>query len=198
MIQCCSKRVVLLLAFVACVATIWLLYSRDSADSGTAYSFRAVDFIPVDQAEGDWPKQTAAELDSMVEHAAGCERSVIFVHANWSLTSKFCLLFYDDYIWAYLEQPGRPFVNFHAMDYSVYNRLPDSLAGLEGWDELSQRQGRARFAGDGELIYLENGKVVASKSVLAESIMSQPPSGQKRIQFAVDWTNKLVDGLSLE
>jgi hypothetical protein len=136
-------------------------------------------------------RQTAAEQDAMIRHAATCERAIIFVHADWSLTSALGLRDYDDYSAAYLQQPDRPFVDFHYMDYSVLNEAPQRLTDLPGWQELRAPRNSALLYGNGELIYLEKGQVIAVEPVLLNG-PTNGPTRAARIRQAVDWTNRLV------
>ena len=131
-------------------------------------------------------RQTPAELDAMIRHAATCERAIIFVHADWSLQSVLGLRFYDDYSAAYLQQPDRPFVDFHYMDYTSLNRAPQRLVDLPGWHELKHRPNSALLQGNGELIYLEKGQVIAVEPLLLSGLTKA-----ECIRQAVDWTNRL-------
>lgn len=152
----------------------------DSSWDGMTKIFHDQDSLP--------NRQSPAEQDAMIRHAATCERAIIFVHADWSITSVIGLIFYDDYSAAYLQQPDRPFVDFHYMDYSTLNRAPQRLESLPGWHELKRRPNSALLHGNGELIYLEKGRVIAVEpALLIDSTKAV------RIRNALDWTNELVN-----
>ena len=184
-----QKRRLLSLLIVSSAAMIvggWFLFlwkpnlvNADASWDSVSTIFHDQDNLP--------DRQTSEQQDAMIRHAATCERAIIFVHADWSLSSVIGLLFYDDYSAAYLQQPDRPFVDFHYMDYSTLNRAPQRLEDLTGWHKLKHSPNSALLHGNGELIYLENGRVIA-----VEAILYKGRSKDECINQAVDWTNRLV------
>lgn len=121
---------------------------------------------------------------SAIEHLARDPRAILFAHAEWSITSALAFRRLDEFAEAYLSQPGAPFVNFHIVEYPL-----ESICAGEG-QILSigikdAKKGGARnlFNGNGELAFVQNGKVIA---------VGMPLVDTDPVNEAVQWLNQLV------
>lgn len=121
--------------------------------------------------------------EGILAHAANCEQAVVFLHVDWSGSSKLALRNMNRYVSMYLAQPDAPFVNFHVANLTEFDLYQSDL--WKEYLEECQIQGkrRAGFHGSGELIFIKQGKVID---------VNQLQFMEDRISEAVDWTNQLA------
>lgn len=116
--------------------------------------------------------ETEADVDGIVAHAAACKRAIMFIHLDWAPMHGY----HDRYINFILQynevHPGKP-IHFHYVDCTPITNGYRPLKLLAGWKELQQEKGSSLIHGYGELVWLENGRVLHVKP-LAEVPSDQP------------------------
>ena len=101
---------------------------------------------------------TASEVQSIVDHASACKLSVIFVDAKWSVNAKFFRPAFSRLVVGYHTEFPNEDVRFHFVDGTDGF---DSLRTLPGYQEVANN----KFHGNGEILWLVNGRVVHMSSV---------------------------------
>lgn len=102
--------------------------------------------------------ETAADLEYVLNNAVACERSIVFVNVDWSLYMPLNRRKFAEFSIAYNDlHPDTP-VMFHYTDASRGNYVPYET--LEGSREVESYRFKSLIHGNGELFWLEKGRVV--------------------------------------
>ena len=139
------NTMMIVITVVAIVLGVWQWHLRADVQK-KSYGYHGADL-------------SRADAEAAIEHAAGCERAIIHVHIDWSMYAIQHKRF-TEFMMKHVEGNPNSNLMFHyvdctnlGIDYSVFSTL-------EGWDE----RGRA-ISGCGEVIWLENGRVVKVSSM---------------------------------
>ena len=95
------------------------------------------------------------EVRSVIGHAVDCSRSVSFVDMKWSLNSVFHRRTFAQFVVDYHRETRSDVALMHFIDCTSITHDYSPLYDLSGWDKQ-----RHRIAGMGELIWMQNGRVL--------------------------------------
>jgi hypothetical protein len=110
--------------------------------------------------------ETEAEVEGIVAHAAACKRAIMFIHLGWAPMH----VHHDRYISFMLQynktHPNKP-IHFHYVDCTPITNGYRPLRALEGWKGLEEKRGGGSLIhGNGELVWVQDGRVVHVETLL--------------------------------
>ena len=103
--------------------------------------------------------KSVEQVQHVIDHAAGCERAVMFVNLRWSLLAlqqdRFSKLSSE-----YTRLHPEANVQFHVLDATPIDRGYKPLRGLPGWRALEGPTPRSLIHGMGEVVWMKDGEVL--------------------------------------
>lgn len=102
--------------------------------------------------------ETVTDVEHVVAHAANSERSIMFIHVDWSFMTLGQRM-YSRFITEYFQNHPDDNLLFHYVDCTPVTNGYQPLWNLPGWKELMD-SGNAGIHGWGELVWMDHGRVI--------------------------------------
>ena len=112
-------------------------------------------------------------VQQIVDHATRCERAVVFINVNWSLTSQICQRKFAEFAIEYSTHQSVDPAMFHFVEAApVSTNGYRPLRSVPGWQQLiTNNAGTAMIHGEGEVAWIENGRVLDVRSIYGMSVI---------------------------
>ena len=102
---------------------------------------------------------TVEEVEQVVANAAQADRAVMFIDLDWALTALYYRTYAQFMIKYHARHPTDP-LHFHFVDCTPITIDYKPLRELPGWQELIDESGTALIHGCGEIVWLDQGRVI--------------------------------------
>lgn len=103
--------------------------------------------------------ETEADVRQVVSNAAASERAVMFINVNWAIMEPQKTRFAEFALAYQRKHPLKP-VHFHFVDCTPVTSGYQPLESLPGWQELQEENGFAFIHGNGEIVWMKQGRVL--------------------------------------
>jgi hypothetical protein len=103
--------------------------------------------------------ETEADVQAVVANAARSRRAIMFVHVDWAIMEPQRTRF-AQFVVEYQRMYPNDGVLFHYVDCTSVTDGYAPLKALPGWQELENTEGTSLIHGWGELVWLEQGRVL--------------------------------------
>ena len=115
----------------------------------------------------DIPEMSESDVDSILQHAMQSERAILFLDVDWSATAKYLLPRYVEYTLRYHDENATDPILFHYVNLTGLkghsSQIKKKIPGLE---TIQRQRGTAVFHGNGEVVWLKNGRAVDIKPLM--------------------------------
>ena len=105
-----------------------------------------------------------AVVHGVIDNALGSRRSVMFIHVDWAMTEIYHQQ-YAEFLVAYHTKYPSDALLFHFADCSSVSQNYAPLRAIPGWQQLIDDAGTAMIHGNGEVAWIENGRVLHVQSI---------------------------------
>ena len=106
-----------------------------------------------------------SDVQRIIASAATEERAVLFIHVDWALMEPQRTRF-DEFVNDYLRLNPRDNVGFYYIDCTSITDGYAPLKRLTGWPELEGAAAMSLIHGWGELVWMEQGRVLHVERIL--------------------------------
>jgi hypothetical protein len=106
-----------------------------------------------------------SDVQRVVTSAATAERAILFIHVDWAPMTQQRTRF-DDYVSDYQHSHPQDDLAFYYVDCTSITESYAPLKRLAGWKELEGEAGTSLIHGYGELVWMEQGRVVHVERIL--------------------------------
>lgn len=101
-----------------------------------------------------------SEVQSVIDHASKCSRSVSYIDLDWSLDSQIHRRTFAQFVVDYHREVQCNFAPMHFIDCTSITHDYSPLSDLPGWDKQ-----RHPIAGMGEVMWMQNGRVLHVEAI---------------------------------
>ncbi|KLU02350.1 hypothetical protein RISK_005416 [Rhodopirellula islandica] len=112
------------------------------------------------------------DVRRLVDNALVSRRSVMFIDVDWAITEIYHRR-YAEFLVAYHTQHPNDSLMFHFVDCSSVSQDYGPLREIPGWQQLMVDAGTAMIHGNGEIAWIENGRVLHVQSIRAFNTASE-------------------------
>ncbi len=109
--------------------------------------------------------ETETAVQAAVSNAVHATRAIVFVHVDWAPMKLQRARFVDFMIEYDRTHPALP-VMFHYVDCTPVTDGYGPLKSLPGWQKLQDAAGSSLIHGEGELVWMEGGRVLHVERIL--------------------------------
>lgn len=109
--------------------------------------------------------RNATDVQYVIANASASPRAILFVNLDWAIMDPMRERFAEFSIEYRQIHPNEPLL-FHFVDCTQVTNGYGPLRSLPGWQELHDAAGTSLIHGCGELVWIENGRVLHVEPIL--------------------------------
>lgn len=101
-----------------------------------------------------------AAVEQAVTNAIASPRAIIYVNVDWSATAAVQQEDFERFAAEWQRTRSDLPISFHCIDFTSLSADYAPITSLPGWAEANEQEGTFTFAGNGEMVWIANGRVV--------------------------------------